>query len=304
MQELIALPEPETFLGPLDEKGITFTPTGLVIQPWVRYGQWEKYGRRLQVIDRGIQWAIGDWIVFGEDKFGEEYAQAVEVTGLKVKTIQNYAVVARAVPRSRRRDSDLVDFSTHAEVACLKPADQERILAKAAKERLTVKSVRREAERIKRESKPRPKETEFVLPVEARACLDDYMGELARFEDEHLEPGWYSLELMLHRHGKHALWQRNRTIETDCAAIVQMFSGDDDAPGAERASDSEVSVWLEHAGYFISDADLDDRLALMVEKKMLDVMSVEESRQDGRRGVMIDLYRLNADYAERAENAA
>jgi hypothetical protein len=282
-----------------DIPGCQFTPISLTLPEDLEYDHWERIGRQLQLADMAVQWWIGDWLNFGERKYGEKYAQAIEETGRAMQTLKNYAYVARQIETSRRRD--VVDFSTHAEVASLEPEDQERVLAKAAKEHQSRNTVRREAEKIKRAKKPKPNETDYVLPKEARECLDDYMGELAKFGEQFLQPGWHSVELMLHSHGKEALWQRNRTVETDCQAIVKMFTGEAGAPGMERSSDSEISVWLEQSGYFMSDADLDERLSLMVEKKMLDVMSVEESRQDGRRGILIDLYALNPDYLSRLE---
>jgi hypothetical protein len=282
-----------------DIPGCQFTPISLTLPEDLEYDHWERIGRQLQRADMAVQWWIGDWLNFGERKYGEKYAQAIEETGRAMQTLKNYAYVARQIETSRRRD--VVDFSTHAEVASLEPEDQERVLAKAAKEHQSRNTVRREAEKIKRAKKPKPNETDYVLPKEARECLDDYMGELAKFGEQFLQPGWHSVELMLHSHGKEALWQRNRTVETDCQAIVKMFTGEAGAPGMERSSDSEISVWLEQSGYFMSDADLDERLSLMVEKKMLDVMSVEESRQDGRRGILIDLYALNPDYLSRLE---
>jgi hypothetical protein len=282
-----------------DIPGCQFTPISLTLPEDLEYDHWERIGRQLQLADMAVQWWIGDWLNFGERKYGEKYAQAIEETGRAMQTLKNYAYVARQIETSRRRD--VVDFSTHAEVASLEPEDQERVLAKAAKEHQSRNTVRREAEKIKRAKKPKPNETDYVLPKEARECLDDYIGELAKFGEQFLQPGWHSVELMLHSHGKEALWQRNRTVETDCQAIVKMFTGEAGAPGMERSSDSEISVWLEQSGYFMSDADLDERLSLMVEKKMLDVMSVEESRQDGRRGILIDLYALNPDYLSRLE---
>jgi hypothetical protein len=282
-----------------DIPGCQFTPISLTLPEDLEYDHWERIGRQLQLADMAVQWWIGDWLNFGERKYGEKYAQAIEETGRAMQTLKNYAYVARQIETSRRRD--VVDFSTHAEVASLEPEDQEKVLAKAAKEHQSRNTVRREAEKVKRAKKPKPNETDYVLPKEARECLDDYMGELAKFEEQFLQPGWHSVELMLHSHGKDALWQRNRTVETDCQAIVKMFTGEAGSPGTERSSDGEISVWLEQSGYFMSDADLDERLSLMVEKKMLDVMSVEESRQDGRRGILIDLYALNPDYLSRLE---
>lgn len=304
-QTEVALVAQSEELGPLDEKGITFTATGLTIQPWVKYDQWERYGRKLQLAEKGIQWAIGDWIIFGEDKFGEDYAQAIEVTGLKVKTIQNYAVVAKAIPRSRRRDSDLVDFSTHAEVASLKPDDQEKVLAKAAKEHMSRSKVRREAERIKRDSRPKPEDSTLVLPKEARAFLDEYMDELGKLAEraEVITGGCPpSIQSMIYQHGNRAHWQQKRTRQADYAAIVQVFSFDEGTPGLERAKRDEIAAWLDTCGYHMSDSELNERLDLMVDKKMLEVKSVEDSRHTNQRGSMVDLYALHPDYESELED--
>lgn len=305
-QVAVRTSEPQTpeIFGPMDEPGFRFTATGLKIQPWVKFDEWTEYGRKLQIADRGIQWAIGDWLIHGENHWPDKYDQAVEFTGYREGTLMNYATVARAIPggdNSRRRE--FVDYSTHVEVASLAPDDQEKILAKAAKENLSRNTVRREAEKIKREGKPKPKETDYVLSQEARTCLDDYMNELGRLE-ETIPPHCPSLWLMMHKHGRDALWQRNRTVATDCKAIVEMFSGQEGTEGTDRATVSDIRAWLEKVGYFMDDLDVSDRLDLMVEKNMLEVKSVDDSRQDGRRGVMIDLYALHPDYEAQLDNAA
>lgn len=286
--------------GLFEIPGCEFTPTQLTLPNKLSFDHWERIGRQLQLADLAVQWWIGDWLNYGESRYGDKYTQAVEEFGRKKQTLMNYAYVARKIEPSRRRE--IVDFTTHAEVASLKPDDQEKVLAKAAKEHLSVKSVRREAEKIKRENKPKPKDTDYVLSAEARACLDDYIAELGRFESERLQPGWHSIELMIHAHGKNAQWQRNRTVDTDCDAIVKMFAGGEGTAGPERATDSDISVWLDENGYHMSDCDLDERLGLMVDRKMLDVLTPEESRQDGRRGAIPDIYRLNAAYAASLED--
>lgn len=288
--------------GPLDEPGFKFSPTGLTITEGVKFEQWEHYGRKLQLAERGIQWAIGDWLVYGENHWPDKYDQAVEITGYKEGTLMNYATVARAIPpgpNSRRRES--LDYTTHVEVASLKPDEQEKLLAKAAGEGLSTRRVRREAEKIKRAGKPRPNETDYVLDGEARTYLDGFMESLIE-QEEKIPSGFPSLRMMNHAYRGQVQWQKNRTIETDCLAIVEMFSGKEGTAAIERATDSDISVWLNRNCYFISDCDLDDRLELMVEKKMLDVMTPEKGRQEGRRGVMLQLYRLNPDYAEALED--
>lgn len=291
---------PKQNLSLFDIPGCEFSPTSFTLPDGLSFDHWERIGRQLQLADLAVQWWIGDWLNYGESRYGEKYAQAIDEFGRKKQTLMNYAYVAKAIEPSRRRE--IVDFSTHAEIASLKPADQEKVLAKAAKEHLSVKRTRREVEKIKREGKPKPKETDFVLSKEARAFLDDYVGELARIE-ESIPGNCPSLWLLLHKHGKDALWQRGRTIEMDCKAITEMFSGYEGTEGVERAPGGDISAWLEKVGYCVSDDDLEERLAYMVENRMLRVLSVEDSRQAGRRGTMLDIYGLHPDYAAKLDEA-
>jgi hypothetical protein len=281
-----------------DIPGCEFTPTSLALPDGLTFDHWMRIGRQLQLADLAVQWWIGDWLNYGEHRYGEKYSQAIEETGRAKKTLMNYAYVARAIEPSRRRD--VVDFSTHAEVASLKPEDQERVLAKAAKEKLSKGSVRREADKVKRESRPKPKDNELILSVDGRAFLDRYMEELAKLTEE-IPQGCLSIQSLIYWHGNRAQWQKNRTREADYAAIVQLFSFDEGSPGLERAKRDEISSWLETCGYFMSDSELNERLDVMVENKMLEVKSVDDSRQDGRRGIMVDLYALNSDYASSLE---
>lgn len=279
-----------------------FTPTSLKLPEKLSFDHWQRIGRQLQLADLAVQWWIGDWLVFGERKYSEKYSQALEEsTGRKTQTLMNYAYVAKAVEISRRREN--VDFSTHAEVASLPPDEQERILAKAAKEKLSRNTVRREAERVKRASQPKPKDDEFVLSKEARTFLDHYMEELAALAEDAPE-GCLSIQSMVYWHGHRAHWQKNRTRQADYEAITRVFSFDEGTPGLERAKRDEISAWLETCGYFMSESELNERLDAMIEEKMLQVKSVEDSRQEGRRGTMVELYALHPDYQDRLENAA
>lgn len=278
-----------------------FTTTSLKLPEKLSFDHWARIGRQLQLADLAVQWWIGDWLNYGEPRYGEKYAQAIEEFGRKKQTLMNYAYVARAIEPSRRRE--IVDFSTHAEVASLEPEDQDKLLAKAAKENMSKASVRREAERVKRASKPRPKDDEFVLSKEARAFLDRYMEELAVLAEEAPE-GCLSVQSMVYWQGHRAQWQKNRTRQADYAAITQVFSFEEGTPGLERAKRDEISAWLETCGYFMSDSELNERLDAMVEDKMLQVKSVEDSRQEGRRGTMVELYALHPDYEASLENAA
>jgi hypothetical protein len=284
-----------------DIPGCEFTPTSLTLPEHLPYDHWSRIGRQLQLADLAVQWWIGDWLIYGEGHYEDRYAQAIEETGRAKKTLQNYAYVAKAIPDSRRRES--VDFSTHAEVASLEPEQQERILARAAKEKLTKNTVRREAERVKRASQPKPKDDDLILSKEARAFLDRYMAELAVLAEEAPE-GCLSVQSMVYWHGHRAQWQKNRTRAADYEAISQVFSFEEGKPGLTRAKRDEISSWLENCGFFMSDSELNERLDAMVEERKLEVKSVEDSRQEGRRGTMVDLYALHPDYEAELESAA
>lgn len=106
----------------------------------VTFDEWEDLLRGLGAMARSHQWWVGDAVVFGENRFGEEHAQALEALGLEPKTAQNYAYVAANVEVSRRRED--LTWSHHAEVARLGKQAQRDALARAASEGWTVRQLR------------------------------------------------------------------------------------------------------------------------------------------------------------------
>lgn len=56
---------------------------------------------------RGEKWCIGDFIIYGEDnvKWGETYAQAMEVTGLSYERLAHIAGICRRFQFCRRRQN-------------------------------------------------------------------------------------------------------------------------------------------------------------------------------------------------------
>lgn len=109
---------------------------------------WSEAGRRLGTIGRGVGWWIGDWLLYGNRRFGERYTRARRITGYDVQTLMNMAYIASRFEPSRRREQ--LSFSHHAELAPLAPADQERWLSHAEAERLSVRCLREELRRERR----------------------------------------------------------------------------------------------------------------------------------------------------------
>jgi hypothetical protein len=129
---------------PAHETGIAvvsaFTPTGLILPADLTFKAWEDIGHQLCGIEQARQWWIGDWINYGERRYGEKYAQALDVTGLALSTLQSCAYVAGRVELAARRQ--LVPWSLHAEVAKLEPAEREAILDRVEAEGMSRAALR------------------------------------------------------------------------------------------------------------------------------------------------------------------
>ena len=110
--------------------------------------EWAEHGRRLGTIGRGAGWWIGDWLAYGNQRFGERYSRASRLTGYDVQTLMNMVYVATCIDVSRRREN--LSFSHHAEVAALEPDEQDRWLDHALRERLSVRCLREEIRRERR----------------------------------------------------------------------------------------------------------------------------------------------------------
>ena len=107
----------------------TATPTGLIVTAPVPYEVWEAYGGAHRRVESSLQWVIGDWLVYGEDTYGEKYAQAMDETGLSYGYIANICSVASKIELEHRHQN--LSFSHHATVAYLPPDQQDYWLATA-----------------------------------------------------------------------------------------------------------------------------------------------------------------------------
>jgi hypothetical protein len=124
--------------------------------------QWVAVGRRLGWISRGNQWWLGDWLRYGNAKWGEKYAEAAKITGYDVRSLANMASLAGCFEMSRRRDN--LTWSHHAVVAALDRGEQDRWLDMAAAERLSVADLRIELHGVERRRAPR--ERAYAEPAE------------------------------------------------------------------------------------------------------------------------------------------
>jgi hypothetical protein len=102
--------------------------------------EWSAVGRRFGEIGRCSQWWLGDWIHYGNTKFGERYSRAVKLTGYDVQSLMNMVYVASRFEIYRRREN--LSWSHHSALASLDRASQEYWLARAGADKLSVADLR------------------------------------------------------------------------------------------------------------------------------------------------------------------
>lgn len=121
---------------------------GLKLDENLTFDEWKGIGLQLQLMHGSVGFWIGDWLNFGERKWGEKYAQAIEETGLDYGTLRNYAWVSRELPLSLRRDN--LSYSAHKEIASAPKEKQEELVERASEEELDTRSVRELVKEIKK----------------------------------------------------------------------------------------------------------------------------------------------------------
>ncbi len=150
MQNTIAIPGVEG--------KVRVSPLGLEIGGEVSFAEWRRLAPKIGSAVRSCAFVVGDWLVYGEDRFGaqlslpgidpgpkraisrDQYDAARAATGIDPAILANYAYVARNVPREIRREA--LSWEHHRAVAKLEEPDQGRWLDVAAKEELTSRRLR------------------------------------------------------------------------------------------------------------------------------------------------------------------
>lgn len=117
----------------------------------LEYPDWVTSGRRLGAMGRCSPWWLGDWIRYGNARFGERYARASRITGYDVQTLMNMVYVASRYEISRRREN--LSWSHHETLAALDEDDQEHWLDRAVGERLSVSDLRVELRSVRRDGR-------------------------------------------------------------------------------------------------------------------------------------------------------
>ena len=124
-----------------DNSKFTILETGIEFRDELSFDEWEHLGDRLTRIGKSIGFIIGDWINYGEKRYGSKYQEAIHRTGLDYQTLANFAYVARRVEFSCRQEN--LGFEHHAVVAKLKTLEERKEWLEIAKrEKLSKRRLR------------------------------------------------------------------------------------------------------------------------------------------------------------------
>jgi hypothetical protein len=138
-----------------DYSGFHFFKNGLKpVRDDITFEEWQHCGDWIKRANGSVHFWLGDWLNFGEKKWGEQYSQAIEETEFEYGTLRNDKYVADKIDLSRRRDN--LSFAHHQDVADLKPEEQEKLLDIAEKENMNRSDFRKAKQKFVADSKRLP----------------------------------------------------------------------------------------------------------------------------------------------------
>jgi N6-adenosine-specific RNA methylase IME4 len=123
------------------------TVTGLVLPETMTFEEWLGVGEQLKNAERSLMWWIGDWLRFGEQKYGEMYSQALEATDFNYQSLRDAAWVAGQYELSDR--SDNLSWTHHRFAAALPAPERGRMLGLAEANDWSVRELRKRISQFK-----------------------------------------------------------------------------------------------------------------------------------------------------------
>lgn len=275
------------------------TTVGLEIQGAITFKQFMLAFATLDKTGRGYQWWIGDVLNEGEKRFGDDYAQVLdpieeekrENEG-KGETFRQYQQVACRIVFGRRRPN--LYFGHHHAVAYMPEVEQEHWLDLATNEGWSVDKLRKKIKKAREggaENDP-ALDLQILQDPVIRQWLDGYRSVIMNQDDELMEliktnnlQGAKFLHRMTLAHTDQVVRQLDRTMAIDCGIVKK-------AVASMLSATSEVlSKAMRVRGFFMSEADLVDRLTLLVDLGEVKKEKAEALRHEGAKGDVVWEYK-------------
>lgn len=118
------------------------TPVGLKMPDDLPHDEWEFIGEKLKRLQGSLQWMIGDWVNQADRISYGDHQSFAEQIGFRVKTIYEYAYVARQLEFSIRMEN--LSFGHHQLVAGMDAPEQKKWLEAASKDDWSVAELRKQ----------------------------------------------------------------------------------------------------------------------------------------------------------------
>jgi len=136
---------PDMTLALLDGN-FRFTSRGLEVVGDPTFSNWMACGYSLRNIKQGLHFAIGDWLIYGRNRWPNRYDQGMDIFGFAYQTLSTDVWVAEGFDHSRRRE---LPHSYHRAVRALPEAKQDEVLDRAEKEKWGRETIREEVKKIR-----------------------------------------------------------------------------------------------------------------------------------------------------------
>lgn len=149
------------------------SPLGWVPNDDLGYEDWERAMQGFFLVHRSLNWIIGDGLNFGERRYGEMYAQAIECTGWAYQRLADAKWVAANVPLENRREA--LTWTHHRHVARLPGPAQGEWLDRAEEGAWTTADLYRSMNSIEEKEEPI-----VVEPIEEKKMPGRYMESIRR----------------------------------------------------------------------------------------------------------------------------
>lgn len=180
-------------------KFIQATPTGLVLAKDMTFEEWGAIGSSFGTALQSAAWCIGDWMVYGERKWGKQllmdgaafdpakpnripsevFDRAVVSTGLDRQTISVYAHVCRKIPMEDRRIN--LSFGHHRILAPLPTPERLAWLSLIDSESISKPTVKRLAMSVRiADDRPRIVTDDEIINRGEQAGHDNFVPHLTR----------------------------------------------------------------------------------------------------------------------------
>jgi len=215
----------------LPNQKVVLSDLGMEVTEALSFEEWLEVGAKIGRVQRATGFMLGDWLVYGERRFGQRtfwpdiptadmiyrkvYEAAANLHGMDWQTLQTYAYVSRNVPLSLRNES--LSWEHHKKVAKLKN-DFEKTkwlnLAaemKRAKKPVSTRRLARsiEAGRLLSRDEMRPDETDRGI----ENC-HPYVNGIVAFFGKLRRAGWF----------ESASPEKRAALKSDLQPVVDLYS--------------------------------------------------------------------------------